>query len=167
MFRSAETEALAVTLEDAWDAVLCALTAWLVRDDPLLFGPRLVEQYRIAREVFGFSDPELAELAGAMDSVLAGEPLQRLRHRHAPQHALEAFQRLPYKNKICFSRHDYLSPVNCQLEGYVDDGARLFTQCFREVDMLEWFRSGNIRPNFGVNSVVNPFIGRFLKTSLH
>ncbi|MEV2275962.1 adenosine deaminase [Nocardiopsis sp. NPDC049922] len=32
-------------------------------DDPLLFGPRLVEQYRIAREVFGFSDPELAELA--------------------------------------------------------------------------------------------------------
>ncbi|QBI55982.1 adenosine deaminase [Streptomonospora litoralis] len=32
-------------------------------DDPLLFGPRLVEQYRIAREVFGFTDPELAELA--------------------------------------------------------------------------------------------------------
>ena len=32
-FRSAETEALAVTLEDAWDAVLCALTAWLIRDD--------------------------------------------------------------------------------------------------------------------------------------
>ncbi len=32
-------------------------------DDPLLFGPRLAEQYRIAREVFGFSDPELAELA--------------------------------------------------------------------------------------------------------
>lgn len=32
-FRTAETEALAVTLEDAWDAVLCALTAWLVRDD--------------------------------------------------------------------------------------------------------------------------------------
>jgi adenosine deaminase len=33
-------------------------------DDPLLFGPRLVEQYRIAREVFGFSDAELAALAG-------------------------------------------------------------------------------------------------------
>lgn len=32
-------------------------------DDPLLFGPRLVEQYRIAREDFGFTDPELAELA--------------------------------------------------------------------------------------------------------
>ncbi|CAM3693819.1 adenosine deaminase [Nocardiopsis rhodophaea] len=32
-------------------------------DDPLLFGPRLAEQYEIARTVFGFSDPELAELA--------------------------------------------------------------------------------------------------------
>ncbi|GAA1092973.1 adenosine deaminase [Nocardiopsis metallicus] len=45
-------------------------------DDPLLFGPRLVEQYRIAREVFGFSDAELADLArmsirgaGAPDSL--------------------------------------------------------------------------------------------------
>ena len=45
-------------------------------DDPLLFGPRLLEQYRIAREVFGFSDPELADLArmsirgsGAPDSL--------------------------------------------------------------------------------------------------
>ncbi|GAA3764051.1 adenosine deaminase [Spinactinospora alkalitolerans] len=32
-------------------------------DDPLLFGPRLAEQYEIARDVFGFSDAELAELA--------------------------------------------------------------------------------------------------------
>ncbi|MBB6175106.1 adenosine deaminase [Nocardiopsis mwathae] len=32
-------------------------------DDPLLFGPRLTEQYEIARTVFGFSDAELAELA--------------------------------------------------------------------------------------------------------
>ncbi|PYC78008.1 adenosine deaminase [Streptomyces tateyamensis] len=32
-------------------------------DDPLLFGSRLVEQYRLAREVHGFTDPELAELA--------------------------------------------------------------------------------------------------------
>ncbi|MFE1167697.1 adenosine deaminase [Nocardiopsis sp. NPDC058789] len=45
-------------------------------DDPLLFGPRLVEQYRIAREVFGFTDTELADLArmsirgaGAPDSL--------------------------------------------------------------------------------------------------
>ena len=32
-------------------------------DDPLLFGPRLVAQYAAAREVHGFSDPELAALA--------------------------------------------------------------------------------------------------------
>ncbi|MDA8368802.1 MAG: adenosine deaminase [Nocardiopsaceae bacterium] len=32
-------------------------------DDPLLFSHRLVEQYEIARRVFGFSDDELAELA--------------------------------------------------------------------------------------------------------
>jgi adenosine deaminase len=30
-------------------------------DDPLLFGSRLVEQYRIAREVHGFGDTGLAE----------------------------------------------------------------------------------------------------------
>jgi adenosine deaminase len=32
-------------------------------DDPLLFGSRLAAQYDLAREVLGFSDPELAELA--------------------------------------------------------------------------------------------------------
>jgi adenosine deaminase len=32
-------------------------------DDPLLFGSRLGRQYTLAREVYGFSDPELAELA--------------------------------------------------------------------------------------------------------
>ncbi|WP_460763827.1 adenosine deaminase [Nocardiopsis oceani] len=32
-------------------------------DDPLLFGPRLLEQYQIAREVFEFSDHEIADLA--------------------------------------------------------------------------------------------------------
>jgi adenosine deaminase len=32
-------------------------------DDPLLFGPRLVSQYEIARDVHGFTDPELAALA--------------------------------------------------------------------------------------------------------
>jgi adenosine deaminase len=32
-------------------------------DDPLLFGPRLVSQYEIARDVHGFSDTELAGLA--------------------------------------------------------------------------------------------------------
>ncbi len=32
-------------------------------DDPLLFGSRLLDQYTAAREVHGFTDPELAELA--------------------------------------------------------------------------------------------------------
>ncbi|BDO43261.1 adenosine deaminase [Cellulomonas sp. NTE-D12] len=38
-------------------------------DDPLLFRSRLVEQYRAAREVHGFSDTELAQLARG--SILA------------------------------------------------------------------------------------------------
>ena len=32
-------------------------------DDPLLFGSRLLRQYELAREVYGFSDAGLAELA--------------------------------------------------------------------------------------------------------
>ena len=32
-------------------------------DDPLLFGSRLLDQYKAARDVHGFTDPELAELA--------------------------------------------------------------------------------------------------------
>ncbi len=32
-------------------------------DDPLLFGPRLVAQYEIARDTHGMSDAQLAELA--------------------------------------------------------------------------------------------------------
>jgi len=32
-FENAELESIAVTLEDAWDAALSCLTAWLVRDD--------------------------------------------------------------------------------------------------------------------------------------
>jgi adenosine deaminase len=32
-------------------------------DDPLLFGSRLLDQYEAARDVYGFTDPELAELA--------------------------------------------------------------------------------------------------------
>lgn len=39
----------------------CAVT--LASDDPLLFGSGLVDQYLIARRVFGFDDAELAELA--------------------------------------------------------------------------------------------------------
>jgi adenosine deaminase len=32
-------------------------------DDPLLFGARLLPQYELARQVYGFADAELAELA--------------------------------------------------------------------------------------------------------
>jgi adenosine deaminase len=32
-------------------------------DDPLLFGPRLAEQYELARHVYGMGDAELADLA--------------------------------------------------------------------------------------------------------
>src|SRR5699024_11134609 len=34
-------------------------------DDPLLFGSRLLDQYRIAREVHGCTDAELAHLAAS------------------------------------------------------------------------------------------------------
>ncbi|MFD4831788.1 adenosine deaminase [Streptomyces uncialis] len=43
-------------------------------DDPLLFGARLNEQYVIARDVHGFSDPELAELARQSVRASAAPP---------------------------------------------------------------------------------------------
>jgi len=53
-------DAGAVPLRTLFDAgVPLALGA----DDPLLFGSRLVAQYQVARDVHGFSDAELAELA--------------------------------------------------------------------------------------------------------
>lgn len=48
-------------------------------DDPLLFGPRLAAQYRIAREAHGFSDAGLADLARC--SVLASAAPSQLRGR--------------------------------------------------------------------------------------
>lgn len=49
-------------------------TVALSADDPLLFGSRLVDQYRTAREVLGFSDTELAELArGSVRASRASE----------------------------------------------------------------------------------------------
>lgn len=38
-------------------------------DDPLLFGSRLADQYQLARDVHGFSDTELADLARASVSI--------------------------------------------------------------------------------------------------
>jgi len=50
-------------------------------DDPLLFGPRLVAQYDAARQVHGFTDDELAALAGSSveASRAPAEVKQRLR----------------------------------------------------------------------------------------
>jgi adenosine deaminase len=46
-------------------------------DDPLLFGPRLTAQYEIARDVHGFTDAELADLARtSVVSSVAPEPLR-------------------------------------------------------------------------------------------
>jgi adenosine deaminase len=46
-------------------------------DDPLLFGPRLTAQYEIARDVHGFTDAELADLARtSVLSSVAPEPLR-------------------------------------------------------------------------------------------
>jgi len=48
-------------------------TIALGADDPLLFGSRLVAQYQVARDVHGFSDDELAELArGSIRASRAG-----------------------------------------------------------------------------------------------
>jgi adenosine deaminase len=46
-------------------------------DDPLLFGPRLAAQYKIARDAHGFTDAELAELARASVLGSAAPPALR------------------------------------------------------------------------------------------
>ncbi|MGC0142960.1 adenosine deaminase [Pseudactinotalea sp. Z1732] len=47
-------------------------------DDPLLFGSRLTDQYRTAREVHGFTDAELAELArSSIRASLASDSVRR------------------------------------------------------------------------------------------
>jgi adenosine deaminase len=48
-------------------------------DDPLLFGPRLVKQYEIARDVHGFTPGELAELARMSVRGSAAPPDTRVR----------------------------------------------------------------------------------------
>jgi len=48
-------------------------------DDPLLFGPRLVEQYEQARNIHGLSDAELADLARMSVTGSAAPPA--IRHR--------------------------------------------------------------------------------------
>jgi adenosine deaminase len=54
--------------------VAAGATVALGADDPLLFGSRLVAQYESARDVHGFSDAELAELArGSIRASRASE----------------------------------------------------------------------------------------------
>lgn len=48
-------------------------------DDPLLFGSRLNDQYRIAREVHGFTDTELAELARSSIRISLAAPAVKQR----------------------------------------------------------------------------------------
>lgn len=84
---------------------------------------------------------------------------------YADETLLTAFERMPYKNKICLSRNTYSTPVNFKLKGYVEDGAQLFPRCFKEINLFEWFQNGSIKANAGFNRLINPFIGRFLKVS--
>ncbi|MDR1633371.1 MAG: adenosine deaminase [Bifidobacteriaceae bacterium] len=53
----------------------------LSADDPLIFGSRLVDQYRMLREVHGFADQELAALAET--SVLASRATESTKRRLA------------------------------------------------------------------------------------
>ncbi|MBE1589903.1 adenosine deaminase [Nonomuraea angiospora] len=47
-------------------------------DDPLLFGARLLSQYELTRDVYGFSDAELAELARqSLRASAAPEPVRK------------------------------------------------------------------------------------------
>ncbi|MEU0572403.1 adenosine deaminase [Nonomuraea sp. NPDC005983] len=47
-------------------------------DDPLLFGSRLLRQYELAREVYGFDDAEVAELARqSVRASAAPEPVRK------------------------------------------------------------------------------------------
>ncbi|MFI0417607.1 adenosine deaminase [Spongiactinospora sp. 9N601] len=65
-------------------------------DDPLLFGSRLLRQYELAREVHGFRDAELAELAR-----------QSIRSSSAPEHVAK----------------DLLRRVDAWLAGHDDDSS--------------------------------------------
>ena len=71
----------AVPLRTLYDAgVPIALGA----DDPLLFGSRLVAQYESARDVHGFTDDELAELARMSVRGSAAPDVRTAAGRHRP-----------------------------------------------------------------------------------
>lgn len=82
---------------------------------------------------------------------------------YADENSLKAFQELPYDNKICLSKHYYDSPVNVMVRDYVDNGAQMFPRCFRDTDVLHWFRYGRLRAPQGEVLIKNLFISRFLR----
>ena len=78
--RAAESPAVLSRLVDAGIALeVCpASNVALGADDPLLFGPRLADQYHAARDVHGFDDGELAALArSSIEASLAPPDVRR------------------------------------------------------------------------------------------
>jgi adenosine deaminase len=71
-----EPELAAVPVRTLFDA---GVPVALAADDPVLFGQRLVRQYEIARDVQGFTTPELAELA--RQSILGSAAPAEVRNR--------------------------------------------------------------------------------------
>lgn len=82
---------------------------------------------------------------------------------YADENLLKAFEELPYKNKISFSKHSYKCPSNVKVTTYVENGAQMFTRCFRDTDLLYWFRCGMLRPAQADVRLQNLFISRFLR----
>ena len=54
------------------------LPATLPQDDPLLFGPRLLDEYETCRAQLGLSDAELAQVLGLVIGLVIGYILDRL-----------------------------------------------------------------------------------------
>ncbi|WP_420111712.1 adenosine deaminase [Pseudactinotalea sp.] len=61
----------------------------LAADDPLIFGPRLLEQYQLARDVHGFTDSELAALASASIEASTASETSKKTMRSAVERWLE------------------------------------------------------------------------------
>lgn len=54
-------------------------TVALGADDPLIFGPRLLDQYQLARDVHGFDDAQLADLARGSIRASRAQPSSKMR----------------------------------------------------------------------------------------
>lgn len=60
----------------------------LSADDPLIFGPRLLEQYQLARDVHGFTDSQLAGLAASSIEASTASETSKQTMRSAVEHWL-------------------------------------------------------------------------------